>query len=138
MTGVQTCALPIYQGQRDGMPVYYGNIGDQSILSAAHVERASLMLITINSTAAALRAVTLVRNAYPTVPIVCRAHDLKASGELLAAGATHAHPETIESSLRLSALALEMIAVPEDNVEALLESVRKRNYELVAPCKAEE
>jgi len=123
----------VAQGRSDGLPVYYGSIGDPSILSAAHVERASVVVITINSTTAALRAVSHVRARFPKVPIVCRAHDLKASGQLLAAGATHAHPETVESSLRLGALTLEMLAVPQDNVESLLESVRKDNYELLTP-----
>ena len=128
----------VAQGRRDGMPVYYGSIGDLSILSTAHVERASLVLITINKTAAALHAVSHVRARYPNVPIVCRAHDLKASGQLLEAGATHAHPEIVESSLRLGALALELINVPQDNVEDLLDSVRKDNYEMVTPDKEEE
>lgn len=128
----------VAQGRREGMPVYYGSIGDQSILTAAHVERASLMVVTINNTAIALRAVTLVRSAFAKVPIICRAHDLKASGQLLAAGATHAYPETIESSLNLSALALEMINVPQDDVESLLQSVRKDNYKMVTPTKPED
>lgn len=132
-----TDPVRVAHGRRDGMAVYYGSIGDQSILSAAHLDRASLMVVTINNTAAALNAVTLVRTAYPTVPIICRAHDLEASGKLLAAGATHAHPEAIESSLRLGALALEMIDIPEEDVEALLESVRKRNYEMVVSGEEE-
>lgn len=123
----------VAQGRKDKMPVYYGSIGDASILAAAHVERASLVVITINDMREALRAVSHVRARFAKVPIICRAHDLEASGKLLAAGATHAHPEAIESSLRLGALALQMIDIPEENVESLLQSVRKGNYELVTP-----
>lgn len=133
-----TDPIKVAQGRRDGMPVYYGSIGDPSVLSAAHVERASVVVVTINNTSAALHAVSHVRSRFPNVPIVCRAHDLQASGQLLAAGATHAHPETMESSLRLGALTLEMLAVPQDSVESLLQSVRKDNYELVSPPKKEE
>ena len=128
----------VAQGRRDGMPVYYGSIGDASVLSAAHVERASVVVVTINNMKEALRAVSHVRARFPKVPIVCRAHDLHASGQLLAAGATHAHPEAVESSLRLGALTLEMLAVPEDTVESLLHCVRKDNYEMVTPPKTEE
>jgi len=123
----------VTQGSQDGMPVYYGNIGDLSILSAAHLERAALVVITINHTPTALRAVSHVRARFPNLPIICRAHDLDASGQLLAAGATQAHPEAIESSLRLGALALEMVNVPQDSVEQFVQSVRKGNYELVTP-----
>lgn len=128
----------VAQGRRDGLPVYYGSIGDPSVLSAAHVERASVVVVTINNMKEALRAVSHVRARFPKVPIVCRAHDLQASGQLLAAGATHAYPEIVESSLRLGALTLEMLAVPEDSVASLLQSVRKDNYEMVTPPKQEE
>ncbi|MFC1672908.1 cation:proton antiporter [Pseudomonadota bacterium] len=124
----------VAQGRRDGMPVYYGSIGDLSVLSAAHVERASVVVITINSTEAALRAVSHVRARFPEVPIVCRAHDLQASSQLMEAGATHAYPEAVESSLRLGALTLKMLAVPQDNIESLLSGVRKDNYEMVRPA----
>lgn len=128
-----TDPVKVAQGRKDGHPVYYGNIGDPSILSAAHVERASLILVTINSTSGTLHAISHIRARFPKLPIICRAHDLKSSSQLLEAGATHAYPETIESSLRLGALAMEMINVPQDDVESLLQSVRKDNYELVVP-----
>lgn len=121
----------VAQGRKDGLPVYYGNIGDHALLSAVHVERLSLVIITANNTAQALSAVSHIRARFPKVPIICRAHDLEASGKLLAAGATQALPEAVESSLRLGAMALEMIDVPEENVEDLLTSVRRGNYELV-------
>lgn len=118
-------------GRKDGLPVYYGNIGDHALLSAVHVERVSLVIITVNDTNQALNAISHIRARFPKVPIICRAHDLEASGRLLAAGATQALPEAIENSLRLSALALEMIDVPQEHVEDLLTSVRRSNYELV-------
>lgn len=118
-------------GRKDGLPVYYGNIGDHALLSAVHVERVSLVIITVNNTNQALNAISHIRARFPKVPIICRAHDLEASGRLLAAGATQALPEAIESSLRLSALALEMIDVPQEHVEDLLTSVRRSNYQLV-------
>ena len=103
-----------------------------------HVERLSLVIITANNTAQALSAISHIRARFPKVPIICRAHDLEASGRLLAAGATQALPEAIESSLRLGAMALEMIDVPEENVEDLLQSVRRGNYELVTPSDGPE
>jgi nucleotide-binding universal stress UspA family protein len=46
--------------------------------------------------------------------------DLEASSQLLEAGATHAHPETIEASLRLGAAALQILRVPADDIDQLL------------------
>jgi hypothetical protein len=48
---------------------------------------------------------------------------------LLAAGATQAYPEILESSLRLGAEALQMLGTGGDDVDRLLEGVRATRYE---------
>ncbi|MCU7916981.1 MAG: cation:proton antiporter [Candidatus Thiodiazotropha sp. (ex Epidulcina cf. delphinae)] len=121
----------VAQGKRDGLPVYYGDISDPDLLDAASVGNASLVVLTIDNGPVALRAVSHVRNAYPHVPVISRARDLEACGHLLKAGASHAFPEALESSLRLGAIALQMIDVPKDNVDLLLQGVRQDNYTLV-------
>ncbi|MCU7923423.1 MAG: cation:proton antiporter [Candidatus Thiodiazotropha sp. (ex Dulcina madagascariensis)] len=121
----------VAQGKRDGLPVYYGDISDPDLLDAASVGNASLVVLTIDNGPVALRAVSHVRNAYPHVPVISRARDLEACGHLLKAGASHVFPEALESSLRLGAIALQMIDVPKDNVDLLLQGVRQDNYTLV-------
>jgi len=121
----------IAEGRSAGHPVIYGDISDPALLTALHVERASLVVLTIDNARTALRAVTLLRDTYPGVPIVSRARDLKASALLLEAGATQAYPEAIEASLRLGATALQMAGAPADNVDLLIQGVRSRDYELV-------
>jgi len=121
----------VAQGRADEQPVLYGDISDPELLAAAHAERASLIVLTIDHPATALRAVSLLRNLYPKTPIIARARDLEASSQLLRAGATEAYPEAVEASLRLGAKALQMVGAAEDNVELLLQGVRERGYELV-------
>ncbi|MEN8166557.1 MAG: cation:proton antiporter [Pseudomonadota bacterium] len=121
----------VAQGRAHGQPVLYGDISDPELLAAAHVERASLVVITINTGATALRTVSHLRNIYPQVQIIVRSRDLEASAQLLQAGATHAFPEAIEASLRLGATALQMVGAPTDNVDLLIQGIRERGYELV-------
>jgi glutathione-regulated potassium-efflux system protein KefB len=121
----------VAQGKKDGLPVYYGDISDPDLLDAANLGTASLVVLTVNSSRTALRAITHIRNSYPHVPIISRARDLEACGHHVSAGATHAFPEALEGSLRLGAIALEMIDVPKDNVDLLLKGVRQDNYTLV-------
>ncbi|MEW8045261.1 MAG: NAD(P)-binding protein, partial [Candidatus Thiodiazotropha sp.] len=121
----------VAQGKKDGLPVYYGDISDPDLLDAANVGSASLVVLTIDSGTLALRTISHVRNAYPHIPIVSRARDLEACGHLLNAGASHAFPEALESSLRLGAIALQMVDVPKDDVDMLLQGVRQDNYTLV-------
>jgi glutathione-regulated potassium-efflux system protein KefB len=121
----------VAQGKKDGLPVYFGDISDPDLLDAADVGRASLVVLTIDNGPIALRAVSHIRNVYPHLQVVSRARDLEACGHLVKAGASHAFPEILESSLRLGAIALQMVEVPRDNVDLLLQGVRNDNYDLV-------
>ena len=121
----------VAQGRADGQTVLYGDISDPALLAAIHAERASLIVLTIDHAGTTLRAVTLLRDGYPGIPIIARARDLEASARLLKAGATQAYPEAIEASLRLGATALQMAGAPIDNVDLLIQGVRERGYELV-------
>lgn len=123
-----TNATNVERGVRDGRAVYYGDIGDMELLTAAQVGNASLVILTIDHGPTALRAVSHIRNAYPQVPVIARARDLEACGSLLRAGATRAYPEAIESSLRLGAEALEMLGISTEDVDSLLKGVRSQNY----------
>jgi len=122
----------VAQGKKDGLPVYFGDIGDPELLSTAHVEGASLVILTIDHGPTAERAVTHIRNSYPTVPVITRARDLESCGRLIEAGATYAYPEAVESSLRLGGLALQMVNVPQENIDLLAQGIRSDNYQLIA------
>ena len=99
--------------------------------AAAHAERATLVVLTHAHSDTALRAISHVRTSYPRLPVITRARDLEACSRFLEAGAAHAYPETIEASLRLGAEALQMVGAPGDNIDLLLQGVRKKDYELV-------
>ncbi|MBB1486934.1 cation:proton antiporter domain-containing protein [Oceanospirillum sediminis] len=119
----------VAKGQELGMPVYYGDIGDAHLLEAAHLREASLVVMTIDHTPSALRAIHHIRTDYPDVPIISRAKDLDACNELQMAGATHAFPEAMESSLHLGGETLKMINYREHEVEVLLDEVRHAGYQ---------
>jgi len=121
----------IAQGQDCGHKVLYGDISDPELLAAAHAEKATLAVLTINRGPTALQAVSHLRNLYPKVPIIARARDLDECAQLLEAGVTQAFPETLEASLRLGAIALQMVGAPAGNAEMLLQGVRDTGYELV-------
>ena len=121
----------VARGRAAGHSVLYGDISDPALLAAIHAAHARLVVLTIDHAETTLRAVSLLHNTYPKLPIVARARDLEASARLIEAGATQAHPEAIEASLRLGAIALQMAGAPADNVEMLLDGVRARDYELV-------
>ena len=114
-----------------GHPVYYGDVADADLLAAAQIEKADLVVLTIDDRSAAVRATTLIRDLAPRAIIVARAHDLETSNALLRAGANKAFPEAVEASLRLAAEALEALGVASEDTDWLLRGVRRADYALV-------
>lgn len=129
----------VRQGQADGHAVLYGDIADPELLTAVRAEHARLAIVTVDSHVVALRAVNALRRHCPQVPVIARARDLEASATLMGAGAMHAHPETIESSLHLGATALRVLRVPTADIDRMLQDIRDWDYEPVAenPVKEE-
>ena len=119
----------VQQARKDGFPVLYGDVSDPELLATIHVERAALIIITVDKAVMAMRAVAYIRNACPQVPVIVRARDLEASAQLREMGATEAYPETVEASLRLGARALSMLNVPADDIENVLQDMRDWNYQ---------
>ncbi len=126
-----TDANLVAQGRANGHAVSYGDISDPELLAAIQVQRASLVVITIDNAATAYRAISHLRRTCPQVPVIARARDLEASTRLLDAGAVHAYPETIEASLRLGATALQLLQVRSDAIDQVLQDVRDWGYKPV-------
>ncbi|MCB1675339.1 MAG: cation:proton antiporter [Halioglobus sp.] len=118
----------VAQGRMDGHPVSYGDISDPGLLAAIHVERAALVVITVDDSTTALHAISHLSRTYPQVPVIARARDLETSTRLLDAGAIHAYPETIEASLSLGATALQILQVSSNEIEGVIQDVRDWKY----------
>ncbi len=121
----------VAQGRAGGHPVMYGDIADPGLLGALALERAALVVITINDTAAALQTLAWLRQHCPQVPVLARARDLPSSALLLDAGATKTYPEALEASLQLGAFALQMLEIAPEQIESTLQELRDRQYQPV-------
>jgi CPA2 family monovalent cation:H+ antiporter-2 len=98
-------------------------------------ERASLAIVTIDSHVVALRTVA----ALPLhMPIIARASDLQTSSVLIDAGAIHAYPEAIESSLRLGATTLRMLRIPTIDIDQMLQDICDGDYQPVIETQVKE
>lgn len=128
----------VLRGRAEGHPVSYGDISDPGLLAAIAVERAALVVMTVDDPSAILRTISYLRRACPQVPTIARARDLDTSKRLLEAGAIDAFPETIEASLRLGATALEILQVPQDNIDQVIQNVRDWGYKPVLTQESEQ
>jgi K+:H+ antiporter len=125
---VDTDIQRVAQGRKDGHQVFYGDITDPGLLSVIQVERASLLVVTVDDAESALGALSYMRRICPQVPVIVRSRDLESSTRLLNAGATHAYPEMIEASLRLGASALQILNVPDEEIDEMVQGVRDWGY----------
>ncbi len=98
---VDTDADLIADARRQGYPALYGN-ADGEALTRLGVATASAVILTMDEPVTAQRLVRRLRGLYPALPIIARARDPGHAALLYRAGATHAVPETLESSLQLS------------------------------------
>ncbi len=85
---------------------------------------AAAVVLTMDLPVAARHIVRQLRTSHPDLLIVSRARDVAHAGELYRAGASHAVPETLESSLQLSEAVLVDIGVAMGPVIASIHEKR--------------
>ncbi len=116
----------VMQESAKGRPVYLGNGANTAIWEKLHAGQAKAVILTMDHPASALHAVNAVRNAYPALPILARASDENQAAVLKYSGADMVIPETLETSLQLAVMALQMSGIPEPAALDAIAQERKR------------
>ncbi|OGS56748.1 MAG: sodium:proton exchanger [Erythrobacter sp. RIFCSPHIGHO2_12_FULL_63_10] len=114
----------IMKAKRAGYHAMFGDAARGTALSRLGIEQTPAIVLTMDEPILAKRLVTKLRNAYPDLLIVARARDLEHAAALYRAGASHAVPETLESSLQLSEAVLVDIGVAMGPVIASIHEKR--------------
>ncbi len=109
---------------RDGYRATFGDAARGSSLTRLGIETAPAIVLTMDEPVLVQRLVTKLRKDYPTLLIVARARDTDHAAALYRAGASHAVPETLESSLQLSEAVLVDIGVAMGPVIASIHEKR--------------
>ncbi|WP_159566912.1 monovalent cation:proton antiporter-2 (CPA2) family protein [Budvicia diplopodorum] len=123
----------VRKAQKAGVPAYFGDITDPKLLNVIGVEQAQMVIVSIDHSTSALRAVSTLRMLYPMVKILARVLDLELKDKLLEAGANWVVVETLESSLHIGAEALKVLGVADEQVSELVDSLRKDESMSVQP-----
>ena len=110
--------------KRKGYRATFGDAARGDALSRLGIETAAGVVLTMDEPVLAQRLVTRLRKSYPDLLIVARARDTEHAAELYRAGASHAVPETLESSLQLSEAVLVDIGVAMGPVIASIHEKR--------------
>ncbi|WP_336986211.1 cation:proton antiporter [Altererythrobacter aquiaggeris] len=114
----------IERAKRDGYRATYGNASRNDVLDKLGIDNAPAVILTMDEPVLAQRMTRKLRQAHPDLPIIVRARDPQAAGELYRVGASHAVPETLESSLQLSEAVLVDMGVAVGPVIASIHEKR--------------
>ena len=114
----------VNDGIRQGYNVSFGDAGNSNALLRLGAETATAVILTMDEPVAAHRIVKKLRQQCPDLPIIARARDATHAAALYRDGATHAVPETLESSLQLSEAVLVDLGVPMGPVIASIHEKR--------------
>ncbi|WP_019556526.1 monovalent cation:proton antiporter family protein [Thiomicrorhabdus arctica] len=121
----------VNEARAAGESVYYGDASKQTILHAAAIERAKIVIITFSDFHATIKTLKAIRQHYPDIPILVRTLDDQYLNELTAAGANEVVPDTFESSIMLASHLLLMIGQPPRKVLKQTREARKDRYRLL-------
>ncbi len=122
----------VAEARRRGRPVFFGDASRADVLKAAGLERARLAVSTLDEPEIAGRAVGVLRQLMPALPILARGRDAPDCEKLVRAGATVAVPEIVEGSLQLGGVLLRQLGDSPDSVGQVLEQFRQETYARLA------
>jgi len=111
-------------GLTKGCNVVYGDAGQTMTLSRLGPDHATCFILTMDEPVMAQRLTRRLRTEFPDVPIIVRARDASHAAALYRLGASHAVPETLESSLQLSEAVLVDLGIPMGFVIASIHEKR--------------
>ena len=117
--------LELVQAARaQGIIARFADAARPDALERVGLAQATAVILTMDAPVAAQRLVRRLRSAYPDLPIIARARDASHAAALYRAGASHAVPETLESSLQLSEAVLVDLGVAMGPVIASIHEKR--------------
>ena len=114
----------IDRAKRTGVRATFGDAARGDALTRLGVENALAVVLTMDEPVLAQRLVAKLRREHPDLLIVARARDAQHAAQLYRAGASHAVPEQLESSLQLSEAVLVDIGVAMGPVIASIHEQR--------------
>ena len=114
----------IETAKRSGFRATFGDAARGDAMNRLGIENALAVVLTMDEPVLVQRLVSKLRKEHPDLLIVCRARDVRHAAALYRAGASHAVPETLESSLQLSEAVLVDIGVAMGPVIASIHEKR--------------
>jgi CPA2 family monovalent cation:H+ antiporter-2 len=121
----------VRDARMSGDPAVYGDATHPEVLRALGLDHASVVVISFDEPATAVRIVRAVRRLREDVPVLVRTEDDKMLEALQQAGATEVVPGIFETSLALVSHVLLFLRVPAMEVLETTEQIRHERYAIL-------
>jgi CPA2 family monovalent cation:H+ antiporter-2 len=118
----------VEQIKKANLPVIYGDAGQSVVLEAAHIEKASLVLVTTPAISVTQSVVKEVRLLNPEVHIVARVEGLAPMEALAKNGVYEMVQPEFEASLEMTRQALLHLNIPTAEIQKYTDTVRRDLY----------
>ena len=129
--GIDSDADLIEGARRAGYAATFGNATRGGALESLGIATAPALVITMDEPIMAQRLTRKLRQTYPALTIIVRARDTTHAATLYKAGASHAVPETLESSLQLCEAVLTDVGIAMGPIIASIHEVRDEYREQI-------
>ena len=122
--GIDTDADLIREAKTEGYQAIFGNAARNDVLQRLGIETAPAVILTMDEPILTQSLTRKLRTQFPDLASITRARDTSHAAALYRAGASHAVPETLESSLQLSEAVLVDLGVAMGPVIASIHEKR--------------
>jgi CPA2 family monovalent cation:H+ antiporter-2 len=113
---VESNAQTVRAERARGTPIEHGDATRTAVLKSLGIERARILVLAINDTAAAARIAKIARQLAPQVHVLARSVYNGEVGELRAAGAHEVVPQELEATVEILVRVLRRFLVPDDEI----------------------
>lgn len=112
-----------------GFQIYYGDGTRLDVLRASGADKACLIAVCVDDKKTATKILKLLKSEFPQAKVLVRAYDRIHARELALGGADFQIRETLESAVVFGQEALRVAEVPEDEIQAIVTDIRRRDKE---------
>ena len=119
----------IKQAAKFGFRIYFGNGSRKEVLISAGIKQAKLVCIATHTPEITNKIVDLIASEFAEKPIYVRAYDRAHTIQLLDKRVKYHIRETFESALTLGGEMLKGLGHEADEIEEILENVRRLDHE---------
>jgi monovalent cation:H+ antiporter-2, CPA2 family len=118
----------VEQAKQAGIPIIYGDAGQEVVLEAAQIRKARLLLVTIPAIAVVQSIVLQVRRTNPGLNILARAEGMEQMKALHESGVAEVVQPEFEAGLELTRQALLHLGLPATEILRYTDAVRRDQY----------